>query len=347
MDPRGWGFKRKGSFLRLAEPRRIQRYLCLHCKRSFSSQTFSSTYWLRRPDLPARLFLRLLSCSAYRQIARDLEISPTTVMRQADRLGRHCLLFHERLRPKGALAEPMAVDGFESFEFSQYTPVHFHAAIGTSAHFIYGFTDSELRRKGRMTASQKRRRADLEAWLGRPDPRSIEHEVASLLAIVVPPGAQVELHSDDHPAYPRALRTLGKIVPCAVTHRVTPSRAARTPANPLFPVNLADLLIRHSQANHKRETIAFSKRRACAAYRMWVFVVWRNTMKSFSERRRDASPAQRLGLFARRLRVADVLAARVFPTRVALPERWGRYYRREIPTRRIPNGRAHRAKYAE
>ena len=98
--------------------------------------------------------------------------------------------------------------------------------------------------------------------------------------------------------------------------RSSKSRAARTAANPLFPVNLADLLIRHSQANHKRETIAFSKRRACAAYRMWVFVVWRNTMKSFSERRRDASPAQRLGLLRRRLRVSDVLAARVFPAAV-------------------------------
>jgi len=267
-------------------------------------------------------------------------------MRQADRLGRHCLLFHERMRPK-APAEPLVLDGFESFEFSQYTPVQFHTAIGAGAHFVYGFTESELRRKGRMTESQRRRRAELEHELGRPDPRSIEREVAELLEIVVPEKARIILRTDDHRAYPRALRAVRDKRGCEIAHSVTSSRAARTPQNPLFPVNLCDLLIRHSQANHKRETIAFSKRRACAAYRLWVFVVWRNTMKSFSERRRDASPAERLGLLPRRLTVSDVLAARLFPSRIALPERWARYYRREIKTRRIPNGAAHQAKYAE
>lgn len=290
--------------------------------------------------------MRALSCSAYRQIARDVLASPTTIMRLTDRLGRHCLLFHEQLRPKGPPVEPLAVDGFESFEFSQFTPVQFHAAIGTHSHFIYGFTDSELRRKGRMTASQRRRRSELEARYGRADPRSIEREMATLLEIVVPKGARATIRSDQHSAYPRAvarLRRSGR----TLWHETTPSRIARTPDNPLFAVNLADLLIRHSQANHKRETIAFSKRRACAAYRLFVFLVWRNTIKSLSERKRDTSPAQRLGLLPRRLSVEDVLHARVFPSCVELPERWVDYYRRSLPTRRIPNGAEHALKYAE
>jgi len=41
-----------------------------------------------------------------------------------------------------------------------------------------------------------------------------------------------------------------------------------------------------------------------------------------------------------------VLAARLFPTRIALPPRWAMYYWREIPTRRIPNPARHRAVYA-
>ena len=82
-----------------------------------------------------------------------------------------------------------------------------------------------------------------------------------------------------------------------LTHATTRSTVARTPHNPLFPVNLLDLLIRHSSANHKRETIAFSKRRQSAAERLFVLVVWRNYLKSFSERKRDATPAQRLGIY--------------------------------------------------
>jgi hypothetical protein len=317
--------------------------VCLHCRRNFSSQTFSTTYWLRRPDLPPLVFWRLLGCSAFRQIARELAVSPTTVLRQAARLGRHCLLFHERLRPKRAPDEPLVADGFESFEFSQYTPIHLHLAAGQTSHFAYGLTDSELRRKGRMTVQQKQRRTVLEEAFGRPDPRSIEREVAALLAIVVPAGAAAELHTDEHPAYPRALALLRDR---AIEQRVISSRAPRTIHNPLFPVNLLDLLLRHSSANHKRETIAFSKRRQSAIERAWVFLVWRNAMKSFSERKRDATPAQRIGLLARRLGVEDVLAERLFPTRIALPPRWEDYYWRRIETRRIANNHRHAPRYA-
>jgi transposase-like protein len=342
-DPRGWRWKCKGFFVRQAAPHRIQRYACRACDRSFSSQTFSTSYWLRRPELLAPVFLQLVACSGYRQIARALGASPSTVLRQTVRLGRHCLLFHERLRPTGPPAEAVVVDGFESFEFSQYTPIHVHAAIGAASHFVYGLTDSELRRKGRMTDVQKRRRLTLETRYGRPDPQAIERDMAALLAIVTPPGSALELHSDDHPAYPRAVR---RIPDRRFAHRITPSTAPRTPQNPLFPVNLFDLLVRHSSANHKRETIAFSKRRQSAMERLFVFLVWRNTMKSFSERKRDATPAQRLGLLPRRLDVEAVLAERLFPSRVALPERWQQYYRREVATRRIENGQRYLATYA-
>jgi len=343
-DPRGWRCKRKGFYERHAAPRRIQRYVCQTCRRSFSSQTFATTYWLRRPELQAPIFQLLVACAGYRQIARALGTSPTTVLRQTVRLGRHCLLFHARLRVLDAApVEALVLDGFESFEFSQYTPIHVHAAVGAGSHFVYGVTDSELRRKGRMTEAQRRRRAALEARYGRPDPKALERDVTALLALLLPPGSACELHTDEHPAYPRALRRLGDR---RFDHRVTPGRALRTIRNPLFPVNLFDLLVRHSSANHKRETIAFSKRRQSALERIFVFLVWRNAMKSFSEKARDATPAQRLGLLPRRLRIGDVLAERLFPTRIPLPERWGAYYRREVETRRIPNGQRFLRRYA-
>ena len=65
--------------------------------------------------------------------------------------------------------------------------------------------------------------------------------------------------------HPRALRRLPHL---DVTHCTVNSRAVRTPRNPLFAINLLDLLIRHSGANHKRETIAFSKRRQSAIDRL-------------------------------------------------------------------------------
>ena len=332
-----------GFYRRRRVPTRIPRFLCLHCSRSFSSQTFHPTYWLRRPDLLPLLFHRVLGCSAYRQIARELGVAPSTVARQVERLGRQCLLFQELHRPPGPIQETLVVDGFETFEFSQYHPTHFHVAVGAESHFFYAFTDSELRRKGRMTEAQRRKRTEQEARYGRPDPKSIEKEMAELLRLVAREPQTLCVHSDEHRAYPRALRRLHGF---EIEHRVTSSRKPRTPQNPLFPVNLLDLLIRHGGANHKRETIAFSKRRQSAAERLAILQVWRNFVKSFSERRRDASPAQRLGLASRRLSVREILDRRLFATRVGLPDRIERYYRRAIETRRIPNGRAHTLRYA-
>jgi transposase-like protein len=338
-----WHWVKTGHYRRLRPPWIVQRYRCSHCRRSFSDQTFRVTYWLRRPELLLPVFHRLVGCSAFRQIAREFEVSPSTIATHAARLGRHCLLFHWRRRPRGAIAERLVLDGFQSFEWSQYHPTTYHLVAGGASHYCYGFTDSELRRSGRMTTRQRRRRAQLEAQLGRPDPRSVERDVASLLGLVAPEPQALELDSDEHHDYPRALRRVRHL---RVHHRMISSREVRTPRNPLFPVNLLDLLIRHMGANHKRETIAFSKRRQSGAERLWVFVVWRNWAKWFSERRREGTPAMRLGLTGRRWRVPEILGQRLFPSRVGLPERWGCYYWREPRTRAIANCRVHRLRYA-
>ena len=342
-DPEGWSFVRDGFFSRLAVPHRIQRFRCCRCRRRFSEQTFRTTYWLRRPDLQQPILHGLLSCSCLRQIGRALAVSPQTVLLHANRLGRHCLLFHELHRPRGSLTEPIALDGFESFEHSQFYPTRYHVVAGRTSHFFYGFTESELRRSGRMTKAQKKRRAELEARLGRPDPRSTAKEVAAVLAVLCPQPQAITLHTDEHTDYPPALRRVPHL---SVTHRTISSRAARTTTNPLFSINLLDGLVRHSGANHKRETIAFSKRRQMAIHRLWVMLVWRNYMKWVSERRHIDTPAMRLGILPRRLTAEDLLARRLFVTRVGLPKRWQAYYWGRIPTRPMPTGREHKLSYA-
>ena len=338
-----WPFIRAGFFVRKHLPGRIQRWRCLECKRYFSAQTFRTDYWLKKPQLQLPLLMALVSCSCARQIAREFRVAPETVLRQTARLGRHALLFHYENRPRGPVQEPLVVDGIESFEYSQYTPIHFHIAVGSHSHYLYGFTDSELRRKGRMTSRQRRRREKLERTLGRPDPKSIEKEFAALLELIAPEPQRLVLHTDEHPAYVRALRRLPHLT---IDHKRTSSRDERTPQNPLWPINHTDMLIRHSCSEHRRETISFPRRRQCSAERLWVFVVWKNWIKSFSERKKDASPAMRLGIADHRWSAEEVLRERLFPRRVNLPIRWADYYWRRIPTRRVPRGRLHQQKYA-
>jgi hypothetical protein len=215
--------------------------------------------------------------------------------------------------------------------------------IGTS-HFVYGMGEAELRRSGMMRAAQKRKRALLEKAHGRPDPQATRKSVEELLARSVPKGSTVTIFSDEHQAYPQALRRLNGSL---FHHEQTSSKESRTTRNPLFPVNLADLLLRHSSANHKRETIAFSKRRQGAMYRAAIWVVWRNYVKSRSENKRNSPPAVELGLIRKRLSVGTILARRLFPSRMKLSNWVKRCYGGRISTRRLERIRVHRPAFKE
>ncbi|MDH3197954.1 MAG: hypothetical protein OEO21_06915 [Candidatus Krumholzibacteria bacterium] len=347
IDP-GWCYKRKGFFTRLScplrlqkGPQRIQRFACLSCARTFSTQTFSTTYWQKRPELTAQVLPLVVGAMANRQMARALATSPSSIAHHVSRLARHCMLLQAQ-HAEVVVPREIAIDGFESFEWSQYFPFHHHVAVDVESGYFLYHTDSPLRRKGRMTAPQKRRREELERQLGRPDPRAVRKDVQELLERVCRGSRHLTVRSDDHRAYPPAIRALR----CPTTHRVTSSRARRDRANPLFEVNLLDGFVRHSTAAHRRETIAWAKRRQASAEKLAIFQLWRNTIKRRWEKGPPVSSAMRMGLTKRLWGVGDVLAQRRFATRIALPPRWRLYYERRIETLVLGVNRKHTLTYA-
>ncbi len=193
-----------------------------------------------------------------------------------------------------------------------------------------------------MTDYQKKKRLGLENELGRPDPKAVEKGMQEVLAVSLYGAAVAVVRSDKHRAYPRAISGLN----CAVDHRQTDSRLKRDRHNELFEVNSLDMFIRHSCANHKRETIAFSKRRQASAERMAVFLVWKNYVKHRFEKRCRKTPAMLCGLATEVLSYGEILAKRLFPTRIELTERWREYYWRRIETPVLGVNRRHESKYA-
>jgi len=287
--------------------------------------------------------MKITGGMAARQVARDLQVAPETINRHVARLGRHCMLFHNILLKEAPPALDVVVDGFETFEYSQYHPIHHHLAVEKGTDFFIHFTDSELRRKGRMTKAQKKGRQERETRLGRPDPKSIENDMFELLDFVARELGKITVYSDDHPAYKRAIRRLS----VDVDHRITPGKAHRDRHNSLWEVNLLDLLIRHNNANHKRETIAWSKRRQASTERLAILLVWRNYIKGRREKVRGSpTPAMERGMLERPLVWEELLGRRIFRTRCELPARWAKYYDRTVQTRALERERCHELKFA-
>ena len=118
----------------------------------------------------------------------------------------------------------------------------------------------------------------------------------------------------------------------AIDHRITSSLERRTKSNPLFPVNLTDLLHRHVSANHRRETIAFSKRRQAALERAAIVGVWRNCIKRQRENGPADACAMLVGVMQEPSSWARILRRRLFPQHVPLPASWVEYYWRRVKT---------------
>jgi hypothetical protein len=307
----------------------------------------------KRPELLLPVAAGLQAGSAHRQLARSLGCSHTTVTVRAARLGRHALLVNAAgLRRVRRIDEPIAYDHFETFEVTQNLPLGIGTAVGHRSWFVYDLEPAPHHRTGRMSRAQRRRMQRLYETIGRPPRDAIPSSFRRFLDRILPLTPDgLELLTDDHPAYGRELRRhprRGK-----VRHRAYPnpkrgpkgsprSTAAVRRDRAMFPVDLLHMIVRHTCAPHKRETIAFGRRCNALMERLHLTVVWRNWIKGRSERRPDPeTPAMVLGLTDRPRTWQEILGRRLFASRIEVPVGWMKVYRREWITKAIGTNRPH------
>ena len=333
---RPFRWRRHGSFRTLAAPEPVRRFRCLACGRTFSAKTFSGVYFAKRPDILARLAEALANGAGLRQAARGLPCARSTAVRAADRLGRLAALASALILEGFPVAGPVAYDDFVSFALVQQLEVALGTSVDPETALLLGLSAAPRLKGARWTPRQRARIPALRAALpaGLPG-RAFREHVDDLLRRT-PPGAVLELRSDDDPLFRANLarpRYAGR-----VRHRVFPApprrRAGPAYNRALGPANALHQFLRHSDAGHRRETIAFDRRVASLVARAALFQFWRD----FVQRRREAltdgpTPAMAAGLLARPLSWDDLLARRVFRRDLrVLPPLARRVLARDFPT---------------
>lgn len=289
---------------------------------------------MKRPELLRPVAAGLVAGSAHRQIARTLGCAPSTVTRIAARIGRHALLLQAlALENLQSLEEPVTLDHFETFVFSQEDRLGIATPVGQKSWFSYGLDPAPHRRGGKRSVRKRAPRRPLPPKESRSVVRSTERVFELLLRVS---GGNVEVVSDDPPAYTYAQRSVHRLG--AVRRRIYPN-PPRGPGSDravaverdrqMFAVDLLHKLWRHTQAHHRRKTIAFGRRSNAVMERAFLFIVWRNFVKKVSERTGEPiTPAMRLGLVPRPLEWSQVFSRRLFPGRIGLPRGWMKVYRR-------------------
>jgi hypothetical protein len=277
----------------------------------------------------------LVAGSAHRQIARSLGCAPSTVTRLAARLGRHALLVQAAaLEQISRIDEAIVFDHFETFVFSQDDRLGIGTAVGQRSWFVYGVDPAPHRRAGKRSTRKKAPRCPLPEPAPNAFAKSMRR-VTDLLREVS--GEELDLVTDDHPGYaaahardPYRSQIHRRIYPNPTRGPTSDLAAARERDREMFAVDLLHKIWRHSQAHHRRETIAFGRRSNAVLERALLLAVWRNFVKGVSERTNDrTTPAMRVGLTAQPLSWRQILEKRLFPFRTRLPRGWSKIYRRE------------------
>ena len=333
---RGKGFHRNGSYRTKRSPKRIPRFLCLDCERTCSRQTFSTTYYLKRPELLVPVASGLAACSCHRQLARSLHCAKTTVTRQAERLGRHAILFHARCGAQlPALAEAVVHDHFEAFIGRQDRALGIGTAVGALSRYVYDVDPAPHRGSGRRP--DRKPENGTAVRVNRAYIESIRRSIRVLIPHLSGSDPLV-LRVDGRLDYQVALRDEAIGARVVLQAFPNPVRGPKgTPRSPeaverdlaMFPNDQLHQLLRHSCADHKRETIAFGRRLESILGRAALMAVWKNFIKARSERAPDrTTPAMRLGLTDERWRFQRILAQRLFPSREPVSESARRVYQK-------------------
>ena len=264
---------------------RIQRFRCRHCGTNFSSQTFSIDIFVKKKLPYWRILSHVVTSSGIRDMARLLKVSPNTINNRIGRMARQAIAVHSSLTSDISLNEDLVADGFESFVCSQYFPNNINLLAGKESQFWFTSDYSQLRRKGQMTAWQKRKNRDLqEKFSGHR--RSIYRSFQDLVRLSLDLQEKsrystVRLFTDEHPQYAKVFHDLSSDERRRIEHLRISSKLPRTVRNDLFSVNYLDREIRKDNSDHTRETVQFARNASNCMERLAIYRLYHNYIKPY------------------------------------------------------------------
>jgi len=268
---------------------RVKRFQCKACGTTFSSQTFSLSYYVKKGLCLADIAQRLSAGESLRAMGRNLGVAPKTIQNRLERLSRQAMAFHAEALRYYRGRDELCVDGVVSFDVSQYFVSEIPIAITAHSQFILDFSHASRKRSGTMTEWQKKKAARLyqEVLLERGAvSRSFKDMVRSALRAQPPSRFHpLILITDEKPEYRRVLcrwkEYCTQTEDSRIIHHTVWSKLPRTFHNPLFASNYIERELRKDMASHHRETVCFNRNVANGMLRLGLYLMHHNYSKPF------------------------------------------------------------------
>ena len=265
---------RSGFFRRRVDGRRIRRFKCSSCQKSFSLSTPHPCYRQKKRFLNEQIRILLCSGVSQRRIALILGISRTTVVRKFLFLGAAAQKKIPVLNKARSKSEILEFDDLETSEHTKMKPLSVTLAVESKTRFIRGFRVSQMPAKGLLAALSRKKygkRAD-----HRPRGRK---ELFEEINEFVHPNALIK--SDENPHYPSDVK---KHFPHAkhIAYKgkrgsvVGQGELKKIRFDPLFSLNHTCAMLRANLNRLFRRTWCTTKKPERLALHIAMYVVFHN-----------------------------------------------------------------------
>ena len=254
---------RRGFFFRSSDSKWIARFLCRHCRHSFSQATFSASFNQKRRTLNDPVKWALVSGVSQRRAALNLGTNRKTIVRKflwnAEQAEKRHTQFLKSLSAHGVPA--LQFDEMESFERSKCLPLSIPLVVQPKTRKILALDVCSMPAKGPLASLSFRK------YGPRRDDRA--RTAVSLLAGLK--GAisveNIEILSDQNPKYPGWIRkawgNLSHVHNTVKGQRgcvVGQGELKRGGFDPLFSLNHTAAMIRANVNRMVRRTWCTTKR---------------------------------------------------------------------------------------
>ncbi|KAA3610788.1 MAG: IS1 family transposase [Planctomycetota bacterium] len=309
-------FQKRGFYCG-RQQRRIQRFWCHGCRRSFSSQSFKFHYRLKYGRLHLDFWPLVVSKVTLRQSARMLGVDRRTLADRLFRMGEHARRFHrlrlQEVAARGGLPGVFQLDELETFETDRrLQPVTVPVLIHRAKYFVVHLTAGTLPCRGSLPPRLRKKKEEREKLFGKRRSQSRQGVEACLQTLkeVLPPKLPAVLQSDRKKIYPSVLKSV--FGAAGFQHLQECSKRKRDRGNPLFPINHTLAQMRDNLSRLVRRNWAHSKKRSWLRLHMWLWLLWRNYVRPITAEGEPPTPGMLLGVTSKRWTAKELFRWRIF-----------------------------------
>lgn len=198
-SPKSGALVRNGFFYRKSDRRRIRRFRCLSCRKSFSGATSDPCFGQKKRHLNGLLWKLLDSNVSMRRAARHLGIHRETVARKLVFLSiqsqpEQARLIQNYIERNGKFTD-LQFDELETIEHTKCKPISVPLVVDARTRLIIGIKTCSMPAKGPLAAISRKKYGKRPCHR-RKTLRLLFQEIAPLVA------NDARFKSDSHPFYP-------------------------------------------------------------------------------------------------------------------------------------------------